>query len=35
VLLQLDLTWDVANITADEVLDLLPHEFDEFKPLPV
>ena len=35
VLLQLDLTWDVANITADEVLDLLPDEFGEFKPLPV
>lgn len=33
VLLQFDLTWDITNMTADEVLALLPAEFDQYNPL--
>jgi hypothetical protein len=31
VLGQLDLTYDLQSLEADEVLDLLPEEFDLFK----
>ena len=31
VLLQLDLTWDLHAMTPDEILELLPGEFDRFQ----
>ncbi len=31
VLSQLDLTWDLHSLTTEELLDLLPSEFDEFR----
>lgn len=31
VLTQLDLTWDLYDLTTDKLLGLLPSEFDEFK----
>ena len=34
VLNQLSLTYDVYGMTAEQLLDLLPPEFDRFKPLP-
>ena len=32
VLNQLDLTWDLYGLDPDKLLDLLPEEFDQFKP---
>lgn len=32
VLNQLDLTWDLYGLDTDKLLDLLPEEFDQFKP---
>ena len=32
VLSQLDLTWDLYDLTSNQLLDLLPAEFDPFKP---
>ena len=34
VLSQLDLTWDLHSLTEDQLLDLLPDEFDAFRPKP-
>ena len=31
VLNQLDLTWDLYSLTAEQLLDLLPREFEKFK----
>ena len=31
VLTQLDLTWDLYDLSTEKLLDLLPSEFDEFK----
>jgi hypothetical protein len=31
VLLQLDLTWDIHQMTPDDIIDLLPEEFDRFR----
>jgi hypothetical protein len=32
VLLQFELTWDVVGMTAEQILQLLPAEFDRFRP---
>lgn len=32
VLTQLDLTWDLYDLSTEKLLELLPSEFDEFKP---
>ncbi len=32
ILNQLDLTWDLYGLDPDKLLDLLPEEFDQFKP---
>ena len=32
ILNQLDLTWDLYGLNANKLLDLLPPEFDQFKP---
>ena len=32
---QLDRTYDLYSMNADQILDLLPHEFDRWKPNPV
>lgn len=33
IIAQLDLTWDLYSMDADEILDMLPSEFDRFKAL--
>jgi hypothetical protein len=32
VLMQFDLTWDLYSMTTDEILAMLPDEFDRFRP---
>jgi hypothetical protein len=34
ILPQFDLTWDLFSMTAEGILDLLPKEFDKFRPAP-
>lgn len=31
ILMQYDLTWDIVGMSSDEILDLLPQEFDRFR----